>query len=60
METKIQEEDGARKSMEKTVPNLLMEIVVNEERARLFNSQGDARKLLTPLRKVQSEFEFPP
>jgi hypothetical protein len=42
METKRQEADGARKSMEKTVPNLLMEIVVNEERARLLNSQGDA------------------
>jgi len=42
METKRQEADGARKRMEKTVPNLLMEIVVNEERARLLNAQGDA------------------
>jgi hypothetical protein len=42
METKRQEADGARKRMKKTVPNLLMEIVVNEERARLLNAQGDA------------------
>jgi hypothetical protein len=42
METKRQEAHGARKRMEKTVPNLLMEIVVNEERARLLNAQGDA------------------
>jgi hypothetical protein len=38
--------------MEKTVPNLLMEIVVNEERARLLNARGDGAQAADSIKEI--------